>query len=218
MAFCAVAQASPTRAPHFRSPLNSTGELHARGPPLFFIRGGSKAARSRMRRRDDRRRPSRASGDVPVRGGVGDRGEQAAGAAAFWISRLRRRQRSERSASLALIRKASRPPRCSMVLRALALTRMRTLRCRMSLISVTSQRFGRNTRRLAFSAWLRRFPDIGSLPVSSHCLVIVSSLALVGGAIRGASRAGRHHARSRMKEGPDAAPAAGSAAGRVAVL
>src|SRR5262245_36416852 len=70
------------------------------------------------------------------------------------------------------MRKASRPPLRSTDFSALALTRRRTRRCRASLISVTSTRFGRNVRLVLFSAWLRNWPDIGPLPVSSQRRVI----------------------------------------------
>src|SRR5690606_2696352 len=93
----------------------------------------------------------------------------------FLISRLSLRQRSESSSSFAFSKKASRPPRCSTDFSARAQTRRRKLRPRISLISVTLHRFGRNLRFVLFSAWLRSCPERGSLPVSSHCLVIVKS-------------------------------------------
>src|SRR5262245_56729641 len=54
--------------------------------------------------------------------------------------------------------------------------RRRTLRCSTSLISVTLTRLGRNVRLVLFSAWLRIWPDIGSLPINSHRRVITRLL------------------------------------------
>jgi hypothetical protein len=39
-------------------------------------------------------------------------------------------------------------------------------------MSVTVQRFGRKVRFVLFSAWLRKLPDIGRLPVSSQHLLM----------------------------------------------
>src|SRR5690606_23038796 len=90
------------------------------------------------------------------------------------ISRFSFRQSGERSSALALARKASRPPRCSTDLRACAEIRSFTDRFRVSLISVTFTRFGRNLRLVLFSAWLRSWPERGSLPVNSQRLVMVA--------------------------------------------
>ena len=73
---------------------------------------------------------------------VAARSGRLARCCAFFTSRLSFWQRSDSSSSLAFIRKASSPPRCSTVFRACALMRRRTLRCSASLISVTSTQVG----------------------------------------------------------------------------
>src|SRR5262245_4464794 len=85
------------------------------------------------------------------------------------------KQRSDSVSSFAFTRKASSPPVRSTDFKAWALTRSRTRRWSASLISVTSTRFGLNTRLVLFSAWLRSWPDIGPLPVSSQRRVILET-------------------------------------------
>src|SRR5690606_2948754 len=79
-----------------------------------------------------------------------------------------RRARWESSASSALARNASRPPRCSTVRRALAEMRRRKFWPSASDISVTWTRLGRKRRRVLLLAWLTLLPVMTDLPVSSQ--------------------------------------------------
>src|SRR5262249_21688919 len=84
--------------------------------------------------------------------------------------------RGDKSASLAAIRNASRPPRWSTVLRALAETRKRTDRPSASESIVTLSRLGRNRRLVLRLEWLTRCPIWRVLPVSSHRHAMVKVL------------------------------------------
>src|SRR5207302_817037 len=86
----------------------------------------------------------------------------------FLIARLSSSARSESSASLAFIRKASRPPRWSTVLNACAETRSFTERPSVSDIKVTFNRLGRNRRLVLRLEWLTLCPTCAPLPVSSQ--------------------------------------------------
>src|SRR6187431_801811 len=72
------------------------------------------------------------------------------------------------SVPLALIRKASKPPRWSTDLMALVETRRRTLRPSASEMKVTLHRFGRNRRLVLMFEWLTLWPTMGPLAVSSQ--------------------------------------------------
>src|SRR5208283_3214134 len=74
----------------------------------------------------------------------------------------------ERISSLALTKKASRPPRCSTERSAAAVTRKRTFRCKTSEMSVTLQRFGKNLVRVLRLEWLTKLPVCTALPVNSQ--------------------------------------------------
>src|SRR6266581_1502221 len=89
-------------------------------------------------------------------------------AAFFLIWRLSSSTRGDSSASLAFMRKASRPPRWSIVLRAFADTRSLTERPSESDITVTLSRLGRNRRLVLRFEWLTLCPTCAPLPVSSH--------------------------------------------------
>src|SRR5580692_11127332 len=84
------------------------------------------------------------------------------------IWRLRSSARFDSSASCALIRNASRPPRWSTLLSALADIRNRTERPSASEIIVTFTRLGRNRRLVLMFEWLTLWPVWGPLPVNSH--------------------------------------------------
>ena len=86
------------------------------------------------------------------------------------------------SSSLALARKASRPPRCSTERSALAEMRRRTERCSVSDCRVTLQRFGRNFRLVLRFEWLTRWPLSTALPVSSQRRDMASSYRQWGAA------------------------------------
>src|SRR6202049_886037 len=94
----------------------------------------------------------------------------ATGSAAvfFSIARFNSSARGERSAALALIKNASRPPRWSTLLMALVETRRRTLRPSASEMKVTLHRFGRNRRLVLMLEWLTLWPTCGLLAVSSQ--------------------------------------------------
>src|SRR6202023_1807131 len=86
----------------------------------------------------------------------------------FSIARFSSRARGESTSALALIRKASRPPRWSPLLMALVETRRRTFRPSASEMKVTLHRFGRNRRLVLILEWLTLWPTIGPLAVSSQ--------------------------------------------------
>src|SRR5262249_1198981 len=86
----------------------------------------------------------------------------------FMICRLRSSIRGASSSSFDLSKNASSPPRWSTVFRALAETRKRILRPRVSEISVTLRRFGRNRRFVLILEWLTLWPTSGLLPVRSQ--------------------------------------------------
>ena len=92
------------------------------------------------------------------------------GAAAFFFAiwRLMSSAFGDSSASLALARNASSPPRWSTDLNAFAETRSRTERPSASEISVTFSRFGRNRRLVLMFEWLTLWPTWGPLPVNSQ--------------------------------------------------
>src|SRR5215207_7232954 len=94
--------------------------------------------------------------------------DQLAAAAFLAICRLISSARGESSVSLAFTRKASRPPRWSMVLSALADTRSLTERPSASEIIVTLHRLGRNRRLVLRFEWLTLWPVCAALPVKSH--------------------------------------------------
>src|ERR1700722_2609262 len=86
----------------------------------------------------------------------------------FSIARFSSSARGESSAALALIRKASRPPRWSTLLIALVETRRRTFRPSASEMKVTLHRFGRKRRLVLILEWLTLWPTSGPLAVSSQ--------------------------------------------------
>src|ERR1700726_2569933 len=86
----------------------------------------------------------------------------------FSIARFSSSARGESSAALALIRKASRPPRWSTLLIALVETRRRTFRPSASEMKVTLHRFGRKRRLVLILEWLTLWPTCGPLAVSSQ--------------------------------------------------
>ena len=79
----------------------------------------------------------------------------------FTIARLISSARGDSSASWLLSRNASRPPRWSTDLIALAETRSFTERPSASEISVTLHRFGRNRRLVLMFEWLTLWPTCG---------------------------------------------------------
>jgi hypothetical protein len=82
--------------------------------------------------------------------------------------RFSSRARGASCSSLALTRKASRPPRWSTDFNAWAQMRSRTERPRVSEMSVTLHKFGKNRRLLLRFEWLTLCPVWAILPVKSH--------------------------------------------------
>src|SRR5215510_3544161 len=128
----------------------------------------------------------------------------AASARFFLISRLSSSTRGESSASLAFIRKPSRPPRWSMVLRAFADTRSFTERPSASDITVTLSRLGRNRRLVLRFEWLTLCPTCAALPVSSHRRDMAQSSLDVRG-LAGHAASGRLQWRLRSELGKETA-------------
>src|SRR4051794_24767861 len=84
------------------------------------------------------------------------------------ISLFSLRAFGESSSAWAFARNASRPPRWSTDLSALAEMRSLTERPSASEISVTLRRFGRKRRLVLMFEWLTLWPTCGPLPVRSH--------------------------------------------------
>src|SRR5476649_2350017 len=99
-----------------------------------------------------------------------DKSQPAAAAPARFLTiwRLSSSILGASSASLALSRKASSPPRWSTLLSALVEMRARTRRPSASEISVTFCKFGMNRRLVLMLEWLTLWPESGFLPVRSH--------------------------------------------------
>src|SRR5258705_10052793 len=86
----------------------------------------------------------------------------------FCTWRLMSSARRDRSSALALIRKASRPPRRSTVFNALVEIRSLTERTSASDIMVTLTRLGRKRRLVFMFEWLTVCPTCAPFPVNSQ--------------------------------------------------
>src|ERR1700733_587359 len=130
-----------------------------------------------LRASQSRQSPQRSAsnGNEQLTGSVWIYAAVAVAARFLTTWRLSSSARGDSSASLALSKKVSSPPRWSTVLSALAEMRKRTERLSASDNSVTLSRLGRNRRLVLRFEWLTRLPIWRVFPVSSqrHDMVVV---------------------------------------------